>query len=96
VLNNNLVSMGVVPTMVKSDMRFILNAVIFAGVSRPPLAEHDMVTVNIFNEGELIMSAAIRAGQNPRLALSRRHLICVFNVDRTIVVSALRYPLFLQ
>jgi len=95
ILNSNLVNMGVVPRMLVSDMQFVSNAVIFAGVTRPPLAENDMVTVNIFDDGQLIMSAPIMAGGNAKLALSRRHLICVFNIGNRVVVSALRYPLFL-
>jgi len=95
VLNENLVNMGVVATMNVYDMQFVSNAVIFVGMSRPLTGEHDMVTVNIFNEGELIMSAVVMAGQRPKLAFSRRHLICVFNVGRRVVITALRYPLFL-
>ncbi|MCL2555692.1 MAG: hypothetical protein FWE03_01555 [Firmicutes bacterium] len=96
ILNDNLVNIRQdLPTMNKTDMRFISNATIFVGTSMPPLAEDYFVTVNIFNEGDLIMSAPIRVGDNANLALSRRHLIVTFNMGNTVVVSSLRYPLFL-
>jgi len=103
VLNNNLTNVATIPAFTPNNISFVRQSVIFAGTALRASggtgdtdgAAQKIVTVNIFHQGTLIYSAPIGEGGSPLIALSPRHIVCVFVRNGTIMIAGLRYPLFL-
>jgi len=98
ILSSNFVNMSTILNLSPTSISFIGGNTIFAGTSTPPPTQtqgEEVVRVVMFADGNLALSALVGDGNSPVFAHSNRHLICIYNDSDTLVITSLRYPLFL-